>query len=184
MSFIVYKVVIAGASGVGKTCLVHRFVDGTMPESTKRTIGVDFSLKKVKAQASDFIDDSDIEDQEVTLQLWDFAGEARFRFFLPSYCRGAKACLLCYDLTRLSSFNNLPEWYNIIKSNADNPIIILVGCKHDLDEKFRLIPTDRTRTFQREYEINHFYETSSKTGYNVAKIFESLMELLYNRYFN
>jgi small GTP-binding protein len=111
--------------------------------------------------------------------LWDFAGEERFRMFLPSYCRGAKACLLCYDITRAFSFRNLAEWYKIVKDNANNPIFFLIGCKNDLERAFRAVEPERAKEFQNEHKIYQFFETSSKSGYNNDTIFNCLMDSLY-----
>jgi len=164
-----FKILIVGDGGVGKTSLLHRYIYGEFLPM-KMTIGTDiFSSTKIF--------DNNIK---FDLQFWDFAGEARFRFFLPSYCRGAKACLLCYDLTRESSFHNLPEWYNIVRSNADNPYFILVGCKYDMDDKYKLIHSKTANKFKDEYNIDQFFETSSKTGYNNQEIFDGLLNLIYN----
>jgi len=116
----------------------------------------------------------------VKLQIWDFAGEKRFRFFLPNYARGAMGCLLCYDITRYVSFENLVEWYNIVISNAVDPVFILVGGKHDLEEK-RIVKLTDAEDFQREYKLDYFFETSSKSGINNRNIFETLTRAILER---
>jgi small GTP-binding protein len=167
-----FKVLIVGDGGVGKTSLLHRFIFGEFLQM-KMTVGTD-----IRAHSKDF--DSGIK---LELQLWDFAGEERFRIFLPSYCRGAKACLLCYDITRSFSFQNLVEWHKIVKDNANNPIFFLIGCKNDLERNFRAVEPERAKEFQNEYKINQFFETSSKSGYNNKEIFDSVMDSLYHNYF-
>ena len=86
---IIFKTVIAGEGGVGKTALTIRFTKGVYLEGTKMTIGVDFSAVKVS-----------LREEAVTLQLWDFGGENRFRFILPGYCKGSSGALLVFDLTQ------------------------------------------------------------------------------------
>ncbi|MFX1494776.1 MAG: Rab family GTPase [Promethearchaeota archaeon] len=157
-----FKVVIVGDGGVGKSTMVQRLITGQYIPM-KVTIGTDLSTFSSK-----------MEENEIKLQIWDFAGEKRFRFFLPNYSRGAKGCLLCYDITRYTSFQNLSEWYEIIKTNAGNPIFILVGCKNDLAELRRSVSEEQAKKFQEEYNIPYFFETSSKTGYHNGIIFEIL----------
>jgi small GTP-binding protein len=111
---------------------------------------------------------------DVRLQIWDFAGEKRFRLFLPNYSRGATGCLLCYDITRRTSFDSLEEWYKIVNNNADNPIFILVGEKLDLADIRRSVLYEDAEDFKRTYNLNYFFETSSKSGENNKMIFETL----------
>jgi len=165
------KVLIVGDGGVGKTTLIQRFIFGEFLQM-KMTVGTD-----ILSHTKIYNDDTKLE-----VQLWDFAGERRFRFFLPSYCRGAKGCLLCYDITREYSFQNLAEWYKIIKDNAPNPIIFLVGCKFDLEQDCRVIESKKAKMFQKNYKIHQFYETSSKSGYNIKELFDSLIDSLYFSY--
>jgi small GTP-binding protein len=167
-----FKVVVVGDGGVGKTTLIHRFIFGEFLE-LKMTVGTD-----IRAYTKTYDGDVQLE-----LQLWDFAGEERFRIFLPSYCKGAKACILCYDITRAFSFQNLDKWYKIIKENTDNAIIYLVGCKFDKEKHFRAVKRRVAKKFQSAYKIEQFFETSSKTGYNNEEIFNSLTDSLYYNHF-
>lgn len=157
-----FKVLIVGDGGVGKTTMVKRLITGRYIEQ-KITIGTDlfaYNLEK--------------DGKEIVLQLWDFAGERRFRFFLPNYSRGAMGCLLCYDLARRSSFENLEEWFDIVNNNADDPVIFLVACKHDLAEEKRVVEKEEAKEFQNNHDISKFFETSSLTGYNNEIIFKDL----------
>jgi small GTP-binding protein len=115
------------------------------------------------------------------LQIWDFAGERRFRIFLPNYARGATGCLLCYDITRRSSFDNLEEWYDIVNNNADNPVFILVGEKADLADIRRSVDADQAEEFKKKYNIEYFIETSSKSGENNRDIFETLTRAIFKQ---
>ncbi|NVM05230.1 MAG: GTP-binding protein [Candidatus Helarchaeota archaeon] len=136
----ILKLVIAGEGGVGKTAMTLRFTKGIFLEGTKMTIGVDFSAVKVM-----------LGEEQVTLQLWDFGGEDRFRFILPGYCRGASGALLVFDLTKPYSFNNLPEWLGLIRKNTDSVPVVLVGTKIDLPN--RAITREAAESFVNENSI-------------------------------
>ena len=100
----ILKILTAGEGGVGKTTLLHRYVEGKFSADTKMTIGVEFFLKE-----------TEIDSKHCTLQLWDFGGQERFRFLLESYVLGAKGALLMFDLTRMMSLENLGQWIKIVR---------------------------------------------------------------------
>ncbi|MFW9970998.1 MAG: Rab family GTPase [Candidatus Odinarchaeota archaeon] len=160
---LLFKIVVVGDGGVGKSTMVQRLTTGQyLPQHI--TIGTDLAIHRIQI------------DKKISanLQIWDFAGERRFRIFLPNYSRGARGCLLCYDITRRSSFDNLEEWYRIVSNNADNPVFILVGEKADLADIRRSVGIDQAEEFKEKYNIEYFMETSSKNGENNKKIFETL----------
>jgi Ras-related protein Rab-11A len=160
---LLFKIVVVGDGGVGKSTMVQRLTTGEfIPQ--KITIGTDLAIQRIKIN----------EKVSANLQIWDFAGERRFRLFLPNYARGATGCLLCYDITRRSSFDNLEEWYQIVSNNANDPIVILVGEKADLADIRRSVEPDEAEEFKENYNIDYFIETSSKSGMNNHKIFETL----------
>ncbi|TKA63375.1 hypothetical protein B0A49_10506, partial [Cryomyces minteri] len=119
------KIVVLGSQGVGKTSLVHRYVDNAFaPPSTTSTIGASFLTKR----ALD-VDTSTV----VRLQLWDTAGQERFRSISKLYYRGANAGVLCYDVTSLSSFEEMGRWLLELKANLGDDIILhVVGTKSDI----------------------------------------------------
>jgi len=159
-----FKVIIVGDGGVGKSTMIKRLTTGLyIPQ--KITIGTDLASIKIDMG----------ENGSAKLQIWDFAGEQRFRFFLPNYARGALGCVLCYVITRYQSMESLIEWYNIVKDNAANPVFVLVGCKSDLAEK-RIIDFNKGKEFQEKYKIDYFFESSSKSGENNQLIFQTLTE--------
>ena len=161
---LLFKVIVVGDGGVGKSTMVKRLTTGLyIPQ--KITIGTDLASIKIDMG----------EKGSAKLQIWDFAGEQRFRFFLPNYARGALGCVLCYDITRYQSMESLIEWYNIVKSNAANPVFVLVGGKLDLAEK-RVIDFNKGKEFQAKYKIDYFFESSSKSGENNQLIFQTLTE--------
>ena len=164
---LLFKICVVGDGGIGKSTMVQRLLTGLFI-SQKITIGTDLATW-----------DTQINDSElVRLQIWDFAGERRFRIFLPSYARGATGCLLCYDITRRTSFDSLEEWYGIVKNNAVNPVFILVGEKLDLADVRRSVETDQAEKFKDTHKIDRFFETSSKSGENNNNIFETLTQLI------
>jgi Ras-related protein Rab-11A len=164
---LLYKVVIVGDGGVGKSTMVQRLVTG-LYIAQRITIGTDLATFDVEAENS----------AKVRLQIWDFAGERRFRIFLPNYARGAVGCLLCYDITRRTSFESLTEWYNIVYQNAANPVFILVGEKLDLADVRRSVEKEQAEEFKQRFKLDRFFETSSKSGENNKLIFETLTRLI------
>lgn len=162
----IFKIVVVGDGGIGKSTMIQRLITGKYIEQ-KITIGTDLASWAI-----------DTSDSVIKLQIWDFAGEKRFRFFLPNYSRGANGCLLCYDITRYTSFQNLQEWYDIIKENASNPVFVLVGGKADLSDSRRTVRVEEAEEFQKQYDIPYHFETSSKSGHNNKDIFETVTKLI------
>ena len=120
-----FKIILAGSGGCGKTTLLNRYTTGQFNSDTKMTIGVDFAVHYLELS----------EDKgAATLQIWDFGGEERFRTMLPSFCQGASGALLFFDLVRTHTFYELDEWINIIRRNTHNIPIILLGAKYYLIE--------------------------------------------------
>lgn len=167
---------IAGEGGVGKTALCTRFTKGVFLEGTKMTIGVDFSAVKVKAATK-------YGEELVTLQIWDFGGEERFRFILPGYCAGCNGAILAFDLTQEYTFHNLPEWIALIRQAVPDVKMILVGLKFDLYAQ-RIIPRDLAEQKVQEWGIQGYIEASSKTGDNVPHIFGLITQEMLSVYYN
>jgi len=167
---LLFKIVIVGDGGVGKSTMIQRLLTGLFI-AQKITIGTDLATYDL------LIDDT----LTVKLQIWDFAGERRFRLFLPNYARGATGCLLCYDITRHTSFQSLEEWYGIVNNNANDPVYILVGEKLDLAEIRRSVEHSQAETFKDKYNLDYFYETSSKNGENNKEIFKTLTRTILQR---
>jgi len=164
---LLFKIIVVGDGGVGKSTMIQRLTTGQFIPM-KITIGTDLITHDVA-----------ISDTELAkLQIWDFGGEKRFRFFLPNYCRGAVGCLLCYDITRFRSLENLEEWISIVKENTVDPVIILVGQKQDLADEKRVVRVSDAEAFQQKYSLPYFYETSSKSGYNNELIFRILTKAI------
>lgn len=171
----ILKVVVAGEGGVGKTSLCTRFTKGVFIEGTKMTIGVDFSAVKVKANTK-------FGEELVTLQIWDFGGEERFRFILPGYCNGANGAILAFDITLGYTFYNLPSWLALIRQAVPDIKIILTGLKADLEAE-RKISREEAEEMVQEWELNGYIEASSKSGENVPHIFGLITQEMLSKFF-
>lgn len=154
-----FKVVLIGNAGVGKTCLVRRFTQGLFPPGQGATIGVDFMIKSVE-----------IDGDKVKLQIWDTAGQERFRSITQSYYRSANALIVVYDVCCQASFDSLIQWINEIETHTNSKVLTyLVGNKIDQINR-REIPTNIGQQFADRYEMT-FLETSAKEADNVEKLF-------------
>ncbi len=157
-----FKVVVAGAKNVGKTSLIRRYATGKFEKSTLSTIGVDFETKKVV-----------VDGTEILLNIWDFAGEKKFRLLFPSYVSGASGALMLYDITNEESLNDLYDWINVITSVPNAPKTkILIEAKIDLKRKIKR--EDALKLFEKFNFQGELIGTSAKTGENVEKTFEML----------
>jgi len=163
----IFKVVTAGDGDVGKTTMLQVYVEGKFSFDTKMTIGSDIFHKKLTIK----------EGNTVSLQLWDFGGQKRFRFLLDKFVKGASGAFLMYDLTSQDSFNNLPEWVSIIRKFDPNIPILLLGSKYDLKDSIK-VDNENALEFVEEFKLSGFYKTSSKTGYNINEVFEILTHLM------
>ena len=165
-----FKVLVFGDGGVGKTTLINRYLTGLFAQGTI-TIGVDFHIKAVE-----------IEGKKVTLQIWDFAGEDRFRFLLPSYAKGANSIIFMFDITRYTSLNSVNEWLDVFKKSfkeeeEEEVPMIMVGGKLDLNER-RTISRIEAENIASEFQFNDYLECSSKTGENVEEIFNKIAQFM------
>ncbi len=166
-----FKIIIFGDAGCGKTTLTQRFLTNLFVSDSKMTIGVDFEVKSLE-----------VDKQKVKLQIWDFGGEERFRFLLPTYVRGARGGLFLFDITNYSSIAHIDDWLSVIRKEIraeDVFPIIVVGGKADLAEN-REVSAEEGIKIAKSRNVDGFIETSSKTGENVEKTFEALTRLMLN----
>lgn len=165
-----FKLCIVGDGGVGKTTLTRRYLEGVFKNNWKMTIGVDFYLKKLK-----------IDDQTVSLQVWDFAGEDKFRFLLPGVLLGADGTIFMYDITRYSTFQNLDDWLEVFdetnKKHGQEVPKILVGSKTDLKEN-RVVSKDGAAKYTEDNGFLNYIECSSKNGENVEEVFNTIAKIM------
>ena len=166
-----FKIIIFGDAGCGKTTLTQRFLTNLFVSDSKMTIGVDFEVKSLE-----------VDKQKVKLQIWDFGGEERFRFLLPTYVRGARGGLFLFDITNYSSIAHIDDWLSVIRKEIraeDVFPIIVVGGKADLAENREVSAEDGIK-IAKSRNVDGFIETSSKSGENVEKTFEALTSLMLN----
>ncbi len=162
----VYKVLLLGDSTVGKTCFLLRYCDKTFQEAHLSTIGLDYRLKTMTLQNG----------KNIKLQIWDTAGQDRFRAITKNYYKGANGIILIYDITNLQSYENVKNWIAQIREEANpNVVIYLAGNKIDVVEELRMVKTEDGQKIADEFNLP-FYETSAKSGINVNKIFDDLVE--------
>jgi len=162
-----FKFIIVGDEGVGKTCLLLQFTDQRYRTHHEVTVGVEFGSRAINVQG-----------KEIKLQCWDTAGQDRFRSIVRSYYRGSAAALLVYDITSRSSFEHVVNWLTEAKEQADtNLVVTLVGNKCDMDHK-------RQVSYQEGYDFAQrnnlqFVETSAVTGENVDDTFIQTANIVY-----
>lgn len=161
------KLLIIGDSGTGKSSLLSRYVDNQFSTSFISTIGIDFKIKHIN-----------VKGKNIKIQLWDTAGQERFRTITKAYYRGAMGIIIVYDITDEKTFKNVYGWMDNICSEAKDIVdIILVGNKNDC--------LNRCITYEQGAELAkkmstvekpiHFFEISSKTGYNVENAVNQLV---------
>jgi len=164
----IFKIVIFGDAGCGKTTLLKKYSTDLFISDTRMTIGVDFETKTLHFDGLD-----------VKLMIWDFGGEERFRFIFPNYICGAMGGILMYDITNYSSLSHAIDWLTLLKASDNEIPIVLIGGKSDL-EIIREVSPEEGLTVAEDMNIHAFYECSSKTGENVEKIFHSLVKTMLN----
>lgn len=156
-----FKLLLIGDSGVGKSCLLLRFADNTYNSDYISTIGVDFKIKTIKLD----------NDKIVKLQIWDTAGQERFRTITSSYYRGAQGIIIVYDVTDLESFNNLNNWLQEIDKFGTNGVTkLIVGNKNDLTDK-KQVTLEMAQEFAKEKGGLTVLETSALSSENVEQAF-------------
>ncbi|KAL1534922.1 Ras-related protein RABA2a [Salvia divinorum] len=162
-----FKVVLIGDSGVGKSNLLSRFTRNEFCLESKSTIGVEFATRTLQ-----------VEGRTVKAQIWDTAGQERYRAITSAYYRGALGALLVYDVTKPTTFENVSRWLKELRDHADsNIVIMLIGNKTDL-KHLRAVATEDAQSFA-EREGLSFIETSALEATNVEKAFQTILSEIY-----
>jgi small GTP-binding protein len=160
------KIVIVGASGVGKTALLQQLTDGSFSPQVQSTVGVEFK--------SWLINDGD---GQIKLNIWDTAGQERFRSVAKAYFRGAVGALLVYAVDDEETFSELDSWLNDLHQFATpNMVILLIGNKSDLNDA-RQVTQSQAVTFSERHGLEYL-ETSAKSGDNVTEAFVRLSQTI------
>ena len=164
-----FKVLLIGNSGVGKSSLLLRFADDVFTDNFMPTIGVDFKIRTIE-----------VDGKTIKLQIWDTAGQERFKTITASYYKGAHGIMVTYDLTDRESFSAIENWMNEVEKNAsDNISRILLGNKSDLEDA-RKVTTDEGKDLSEHYNVR-FIETSAKDCKNVEEAFVTMAREIKSR---
>jgi small GTP-binding protein len=171
----IWKLVVGGQGGVGKTTILYRFIHNEFLEDTKLTVGVQFHTQALERQ-----------NRKISLVLWDLGGQERFRFIQPEYVKGAVGAFICFDLSRYMTLEATREWIAMFRQNAPTAPVVLVGTKLDLvEENERQSIFDAANAMVQENGLLAFIPTSSKQGLNVNEtIYYMVDTLLYNVFFS
>lgn len=162
-----FKVVLIGDSGVGKSNLLSRFTRNEFNLESKSTIGVEFATRSIQ-----------VEGKTVKAQIWDTAGQERYRAITSAYYRGAVGALLVYDIAKHITYENVERWLKELRDHADHHIVImLVGNKNDL-RHLRAVPTDEAKAFAEKNSLS-FIETSALDSTNVETAFQQILTDIY-----
>ncbi|XP_047332514.1 ras-related protein RIC2-like [Impatiens glandulifera] len=163
-----FKVVLIGDSGVGKSNLLSRFTRNEFSLESKSTIGVEFATRSLK-----------VDGKVIKAQIWDTAGQERYRAITSAYYRGAVGALLVFDVTRHSTFENVERWLRELRDHTDpNIVVMLIGNKSDL-RHLVAVTTDDGKSFA-ERESLYFMETSALEAKNVDNAFSEILTQIYH----
>ncbi|KAM3135406.1 Ras- protein yptc6 [Paramecium bursaria] len=164
-----FKIVLIGDSGVGKSNLLLRFTKKQFTTENRPTIGVEFATKQIPIQG-----------HIIKAQLWDTAGQERFRAITNAYYRGAAGAIIVFDVTRAVTLENVEKWFKELNQHADaNIVTLLVGNKTDLTEE-RVVTADSAAQVAEKYGAGYI-ETSALNSTNVDKAFESILKTIFDQ---
>ena len=164
------KVILIGDSGVGKTNIMSKFLKNQFMENSKATVGVEFGSKL-------FIH----ENHKIKAQIWDTAGQEKYKAITGAYYKGSKGALVIYDITRKETFANIEKWVNDLKTAGDPKItIIIIGNKSDLADK-RQITKEEGEEKAKSFGCA-FLETSAFNGENIDKAFDIMVKEIYEKF--
>lgn len=162
-----FKVVLIGDSGTGKSNLLSRFTRNEFSLESRSTIGVEFATRSIN-----------VDGKTVKAQIWDTAGQERYRAITSAYYRGAVGALLVYDIAKHSTYVNVSRWLKELRDHADsNIVVMLVGNKSDL-RHLRAVPTEEAKAFAAENNLS-FIETSALDASNVEQAFQNILTEIY-----
>lgn len=162
-----FKVVLIGDSGVGKSNLLSRFTRNQFNLESKSTIGVEFATRSIQ-----------VDTKTIKAQIWDTAGQERYRAITSAYYRGAVGALLVYDIAKHLTYENVERWLKELRDHADsNIVIMLVGNKSDL-KHLRAVPTEEAKSFAEKNGLS-FIETSALDSSNVENAFQNILAEIY-----
>lgn len=162
----VFKTVLIGEGGVGKTSITLRYTEDRFDDHMKITIGANFASKRVN-----------VDGEELTMMLWDLGGQPRFRDVVCDYFRGTKIAIAVYDATRTFSLERLEDWITILKENAPDCTLLFVGNKTDSREDGNGVSLEEASEYAAKYDAK-CVEVSAKTGDGITEMFEIVAKQL------
>ncbi|KAJ3439228.1 rab2a [Anaeramoeba flamelloides] len=164
-----FKFILIGDSGVGKSCILNRFTNDGFESIYDATIGVEFNARAIE-----------ILEKTIKLQIWDTAGQETFRSITRSYFRGSMGALLIYDISQRETFNHLNSWLeDVLKHSSPDIEIMVIGNKNDLTE-LRQVEYEEGEKFAKEKGLT-FLETSAKENVNIEESFTKIAENIFNQ---
>ena len=160
---LIFKLVLIGDTGVGKTNILSRYINNEFSLATQSTVGVEFGSKIIKKN-----------DKLIKLQIWDTAGQERYKSITSAYYKGSKGAFVVYDISRKGTFENVDKWIEELKANgSEDVLIMLVGNKSDLEDK-REVKTEEVIKKAEQFKVA-FCETSALDGKNIDHAFDNLI---------
>ena len=172
MGSFVFKIVLVGDYGVGKSTSIHRFVENKFKANYVPTLGVQVTKKSIE-----------INGDNIDLMIWDLAGQDRYKMVRQRFYINTEGILMLYDITRMSSLINIKKWHAEVSKFIKNIPIILIGNKMDLIEKREVKTIDVKRFLEEnDIKINLKIKTSAKEGMNTEKAFVFLVKMLMQKY--
>ena len=160
----IFKIILIGDSGVGKTNILSRYTNNYFSDSSKSTVGVELGCKI-----------EEVNGTKVKIQVWDTAGQERYKSITKTYYKGAKGALIVYDISRKESFLNVDKWIGDLKEFGEEDVcVIIVGNKCDLED-FRQVSTDEVSKKAEQYSVG-FCETSALSAKNIDTAFQMLIK--------
>ena len=166
LSFIDLKIILLGDSGVGKTSISARYIDSSFKDNYQATLQVEKRMKLIN------------EDDKTSLRLniWDTAGQEKFRAITRQFYRDCHGAFIVFDLTKKTSFNELNNWINELKTHGDeDTVIIILGNKSDLKTEREIPEEDIKNEIENKYK---YFEVSAKTGNNISLAFDEMKKLI------
>lgn len=163
------KILIIGDAGCGKSSLINRYIDGEYNDNYYNTIGVDFKIKYFEKNG-----------KKIKMNIWDTAGQEKFKSLVSSYYRNSDIIILVFDLTNQITFKNIDKWYSDIEHicKIDNLQLFLVGTKADVGIDKYVVDQNMIKEKCLEYNMK-YYETSAKKNYNLTELFNDIFDEVY-----
>ena len=161
-----FKILLLGEPEVDKSALIWRNLSNIPQADERLTIGIEFTTKTLV-----------IDDKRYKLQLWELAGEKRFRWLLPQYCPGANAALFLYDVTRSQTLDNIGDWVNMVRQKSGDIPIQLVGILPD-EMRERQVSAEEGKKIANSRNLSGYFECNPKIDENVEKVFEGITRLI------